>query len=156
MKEVASSVHNSSAQELFLKMVSVIWQATEQLFVTQTIKKTCTRGSRFHKVNNCYGSIMDLLKWDWHLVFISLFLFFFTVSAWWWRIQGLPGACDASASIPALIRAHSFRRCWFCPISASVNTGKMAINGLKVLWKVLTSWSPWKGLGGTQRFDGHI
>lgn len=40
MKEVASSVPNSSAQELFLKMVIVFWQATEELFVTQNVKKT--------------------------------------------------------------------------------------------------------------------
>lgn len=62
MKEVASSVHNSSAQELFLKMVTVFRQATEELFVTENIKKTCTQGLRFHKVNNCYGFIEDLLK----------------------------------------------------------------------------------------------
>lgn len=50
MKEVASSVHNSSAQELFLKMVSVIWQATEQLFVTQTIKRRVLEDRDFIKL----------------------------------------------------------------------------------------------------------
>lgn len=94
------------------------------------IKKGCTQRLRVKKLI-IFISSSRIFKRETDL--------FFSVSAWWWRMQD---SVEFSAFLIVLRHQPFYPSSCFCIISANVNTVKKPNIALKLLWKQFWPHSP--------------
>ena len=70
--------------------------------ITEKIKKMCTQGLRFHKINDLCCFFKDVLKWNWLLCFSS------TASTWQWSTARRHYLDSSQGSSSLTIRQSSF------------------------------------------------